>query len=87
MKTAELNLSYFKAGDDFEACRKGRTLASALIRHCEHLKAASAKIMRLHDAMPKRGVTIHGDGHMILVSGPDKWIAEMVDAGILDETY
>jgi hypothetical protein len=86
-KRAEFHLPIFKQGDDVREelkQAKGNNY-KALIRYAERLDVAATLCKALAaEVKGKRNIEIDGDTQFIRVEGPESWIDQMVETGLLD---
>lgn len=91
MKRAEINLPYFKQGDDFAHYleESGGNAKQALEAHAQLLTAATEqlisvlRVLRSHSESPEEPIEIAGDVHWIRISGPDLVIDDLIAQGLV----
>lgn len=90
-KTAELNLLYFKKGDDLRGhIESTDNIVEALKDHSDSLLQSSEKLKNLANAIEKyknfeNKFDVQADTHVIVITGPEKWIDELIELDLLDE--
>ncbi len=81
MKYADIQLPYFKQGDDLgHHLSKNSNVEEALEAHAQQLEYAAELLRKIKEMIAGQGVTIEADTHMIQVSGPDEIIDALIDA-------
>ena len=90
-KTAELNLFYFKKGDDLRShIESTDNIVEALNDHSDSLSQSAEKLKDLAKALEKyknfdNKFDVQADTHVIVITGPEKWINELIELDLLDE--
>lgn len=81
MKSADIQLPYFKQGDDLaHHLSKSSNVEEALEAHAQQLEYAAELLRKIKEMVAGQGVAIEADTHMIQISGPDEIIDALIDA-------
>jgi hypothetical protein len=81
MAYAEINLPYYKQGDDLDHhLSQCATVEAALEAHAQQLEAGAQMLRRVKDMVAGKAVEIDADTHMIHISGPEDVINALIDA-------
>lgn len=82
MKSAIINLPYFKQGDDLgHHLSQCLTTEAALEAHASQLEEAVQMLRNIKTIIAGKKVDIQANTHMIIIEGPAKVISTLVDAG------
>lgn len=86
MKKAEINLPYFKQGDDLNNClEQSKTIEDGLALHASFLKQAADQLLKIRQIISEKlEISIYADAHHIGISGPDEVINMLVDSQLAD---
>jgi hypothetical protein len=78
MDSYEINLPYFKQGDDFHHCMENtENVISALTRHANLLRDAAQQLEDIATAVEGKEVSIRGDTHCIFIEGPEELLKDL----------
>jgi hypothetical protein len=79
MKHAEIQLPYFKQGDDLSHhLKQASTVDEALELHAQQLEHGANVLRTIRAAVRGHDIQIEADTHMIQVSGPDEVIDSLI---------
>ncbi len=93
MRDAEINLGYFKQGDDMNHCLEecGGQVTAALRLRADGLEETVKHLRDIATAIADTGkaseFTIEADTHFIGITGPDELIDDLIKRDLLDEPY
>lgn len=94
MKTATIELPYYKKGDDMASCLKNQQndVLKAIDEHSEWMACSAGILMSLKEEIEKfvgesdkiKDISIEADTHMIWLSGPDELIDLLVEKELVE---
>lgn len=75
----QVNLPYFKQGDDFNACQTN-DIHESLNNHIALLKSAIEHLEKLRDLIPQNpNIEMYGDTHYIGISGEESILKPLLE--------
>ena len=78
MPTADINLPYFKQGDDFGSCLgQSSSPVEALELHAKMLEGAALQLRQIKALIIGHDVDMDGDTHSIWITADDELIKKM----------
>jgi len=89
MKSYEINLPYYKKGDDLGyALQETDSIVNAFKLHAKMLGAAQEQLLAIADVVakyPEDEIEVQADTHFISLDGPKAMIKELLDLGLISE--
>lgn len=91
-KSVEINLGYFKRGDDLCHCvyyvtkEQGLPNYEAFRQHAENMREVADHLDKIYAIVKGAKINIQADTHMIMIDGPAELMDKLIAAGLADKS-